>query len=412
MTLRILAALALAAAGFPLAVAACGGDDDEAVPATTASPAAAATTASRTAPTAVDHRGRRARANTATPTASVTTFTIVVTAGPPGGGSRRSPRKAGRASRARRPLGHRASVHLHGYDLEQPLRNGRTRIVFRASSGRFEIELHERTLPAREPPGRAVIVAHGIGGVRDLPSRNGCSSGGPRSCWSSPSWRSARCGRGPLLLAAHRGAAGAGGALARCLVDAAQGRAARAVSVGAARARVRRCGNRRRRIRSGTSRRRGSTSTSGSGCRCSRCSSGTSGARSARGARSPTRTYGCASAAAGRARPLADYPGRRGVAGRRRSSLPLRRTGARVLGPVQPSRARARDRPLHLHHASGCMAAFGRDVDPERRGVRRPVRLLRADLALGRPRGPARLRGRSLRCQCAIRRPGRSRSSP
>ena len=78
------------------------------------------------------------------PTPSVKTFTIVVANGRPQGGIKTFTAKQGEqvALVVRSDTGE--SVHLHGYDLEQPLRNGRTRIVFRAKiPGRFEIELHE-----------------------------------------------------------------------------------------------------------------------------------------------------------------------------------------------------------------------------------------------------------------------------
>jgi hypothetical protein len=137
MTLRMLTALALAAAGFALAVTACGGDDDSASPATTATTTSTTTettttAATTTAPTAT------------TPKPSVTTFTIVVSQGRPQGGIKTFTAKQGEqvALVVRSDTGE--SVHLHGYDLERPLRNGRTRIVFRAKiPGRFEIELHE-----------------------------------------------------------------------------------------------------------------------------------------------------------------------------------------------------------------------------------------------------------------------------
>jgi hypothetical protein len=137
----MLTALALAAAAFTLAVTACGGDDDSASPATTATTTStptetttteATTTPATTAPTAT------------TPKPSVTTFTIVVSQGRPQGGIKTFTAKQGEqvALVVRSDTGE--SVHLHGYDLEQPIRNGRSRIVFRAKiPGRFEIELHE-----------------------------------------------------------------------------------------------------------------------------------------------------------------------------------------------------------------------------------------------------------------------------
>jgi hypothetical protein len=137
MKLRILAALALAAAGFTLAVAACGGDDDSAATTTAAATRTPATEVTTTEPTATPPA-------TTTPKPSVETFTIVVKQGRPEGGIKTYTAKQGQqvALVVRSDTGE--SVHLHGYDLEQPLRNGRARIVFQAKiPGRFEIELHE-----------------------------------------------------------------------------------------------------------------------------------------------------------------------------------------------------------------------------------------------------------------------------
>jgi hypothetical protein len=141
MTLRMLTAIALAAAGFALAVAACGGDDDSATPTTTAT--------AQTSPTTTDATTEATTtppppATTTTPKPAVKTFTIVVRQGRPQGGIKTFTAKQGEqvALVVRSDTGE--SVHLHGYDLEQPLRDGRTRIVFRAKvPGRFEIELHE-----------------------------------------------------------------------------------------------------------------------------------------------------------------------------------------------------------------------------------------------------------------------------
>jgi hypothetical protein len=138
MSIRLLTAIALAAAGFGLAVAACGGDDESA-PSTTTTPT---TETAETAETTTE--ATTATTPTATPTPAIKTFTIVVTQGRPQGGIKTYTAKQGEqvALVVRSDTGD--SVHLHGYDLEQPLRNGRTRIVFRAKiPGRFEIELHE-----------------------------------------------------------------------------------------------------------------------------------------------------------------------------------------------------------------------------------------------------------------------------
>jgi hypothetical protein len=142
MTLRILTALALAAAGFAVAVTACGGDDDSASPATTATTTSTTTETTTTETTTTEPTTTAPTATTPKP--SATTFTIVVSQGRPQGGIKTFTAKQGEqvALVVRSDTGE--SVHLHGYDLEQPLRNGRTRIVFRAKiPGRFEIELHE-----------------------------------------------------------------------------------------------------------------------------------------------------------------------------------------------------------------------------------------------------------------------------
>ena len=137
MTLRMLTALALVTAGFALAVTACGGDDDSASPATTAT-----TTSTTTEPTTTE--ATTTAPTTTTPRPSVTTVSIVVANGRPQGGIKTFTVKQGEqvALVVRSDTGE--SVHLHGYNLEQPLRDGKTRIVFRAKvPGRFEIELHE-----------------------------------------------------------------------------------------------------------------------------------------------------------------------------------------------------------------------------------------------------------------------------
>jgi hypothetical protein len=138
----MLTALALAAAGFALAVTACGGDDDSASPASTA-PTTSTTTETTTTEATTTEATTTAPTAT-TPKPSVTTFSIVVVNGRPQGGIKTFTAKQGQqvALVVRSDTGE--SVHLHGYDLEQPLRNGRTRIVFRAKiPGRFDIELHE-----------------------------------------------------------------------------------------------------------------------------------------------------------------------------------------------------------------------------------------------------------------------------
>ena len=64
-------------------------------------------------------------------------------------------------------------VHVHGYDLLRDVAPGApARIAFRATiPGRFEIELEDRARPDRGADRQPVMapLAHGIGGVRDLP---------------------------------------------------------------------------------------------------------------------------------------------------------------------------------------------------------------------------------------------------
>ena len=69
------------------------------------------------------------------------------------------------------------AVHLHGYNIEKQVTPGKPlRIPFTATlPGRFELELHHPDVvlavlevQALSPP-RLDFVAHGIGGVQDLP---------------------------------------------------------------------------------------------------------------------------------------------------------------------------------------------------------------------------------------------------
>ena len=128
MTARTLTAAALAC--LALVAAGCGGNDS-AAPTTTQ---AEQTTTVETTP-----------AETPTPNAShLTTFTIVVEQGRPQGGIETFTVKKGDrvAIVTRSDTGE--SVHLHGYNIERPLKNGRSVIGFTANvPGRFEIELHE-----------------------------------------------------------------------------------------------------------------------------------------------------------------------------------------------------------------------------------------------------------------------------
>jgi hypothetical protein len=137
MTLRLLTALALAAAGFTLAVAGCGGDDSASPPPTTTQAQTGTTT---TVPPP-------ATTTTTTPKPTVKTFTIVVTQGVPAGGIKTFKVKQGDrvAIVVRSDLDD--SVHLHGYDIERPLTNGKARIALRATvPGRFELELEDRSV--------------------------------------------------------------------------------------------------------------------------------------------------------------------------------------------------------------------------------------------------------------------------
>ena len=135
MTPRMLTALAPAAAGLALAVAGCGGDDSGSSRSTTAHAGHTTTSAPVTTPTA-----------TPTPKPpAVKTFTIVVEQAQPKGGIKTYTAKKGDrvAIVVRTDVG--KAVHLHGYDIEKPVKTGRpTRIVFTATTpGRFEIELHD-----------------------------------------------------------------------------------------------------------------------------------------------------------------------------------------------------------------------------------------------------------------------------
>jgi FtsP/CotA-like multicopper oxidase with cupredoxin domain len=133
MTARTLTAAALAC--LALVAAGCGGNDS-AAPTTTQ---AEQTTTVETTP------AETTPAETPTPNAShLTTFTIVVEQGRPQGGIETFTVKKGDrvAIVTRSDTGE--SVHLHGYNIERPLKNGRSVIGFTANvPGRFEIELHE-----------------------------------------------------------------------------------------------------------------------------------------------------------------------------------------------------------------------------------------------------------------------------
>jgi hypothetical protein len=136
MTLRILTALALAAAGFTLAVVGCGGDDSTSASSTTQAQTATTTTAPPPATT-----------TTTPPPPTVKTFTIVVQQGEPKGGIKTFKVKEGDRVAVVVRSDIQDSVHLHGYDIERPMTNGKARIAFTATvPGRFDIELEDHGL--------------------------------------------------------------------------------------------------------------------------------------------------------------------------------------------------------------------------------------------------------------------------
>jgi hypothetical protein len=134
MTVRTLAAAALAC----LALVAAGCGDDETAAPTTTQAEQTGTRPAETTPTP-------AAAKTPTPPApQVTTFTIVVQQGRPKGGIKTFTVKKGDRVALVVHSDTGTSVHLHGYNIERPLKNGVGAIRFTANvPGRFEIELHE-----------------------------------------------------------------------------------------------------------------------------------------------------------------------------------------------------------------------------------------------------------------------------
>jgi hypothetical protein len=137
MTLRILTALALGAAGFTLAVAGCGGDDSTSASSTTQARTGTTTT---TAPSTTT-------TTTAKPKPMVKTLTIVVQQGEPKGGIKTFKVKQGDRVAVVVRSDIQDSVHLHGYDIERPMTNGKSRIAFTATvPGRFDIELEDHGL--------------------------------------------------------------------------------------------------------------------------------------------------------------------------------------------------------------------------------------------------------------------------
>ena len=138
-----------------------------------------------------------------------------------------------------------------------------------------------------------------------------------------------------------------------------------------------------------TSPRPGSTSSSGSGCRCSRCCSATSGGRSARGGRSPTGSSGSGSAfwAARRAR----SPRTRSASAATRARSTLFAFVALELcysNPANP-RALAFAIALYSYVALFGMLAFGRDTWMRAgEGFAILFAYIAPDRAVRRPRGP------------------------
>ena len=106
-------------------------------------------------------------------------ITITVVNGRPVGGISAAFRQEGSDSPARRPDEHRyGQVHLHGYNIEKTVKKGvPTVIQFVAKvQGRFELELHPTDALLAQLTVQALItqllphvLAHGIGGVQDLP---------------------------------------------------------------------------------------------------------------------------------------------------------------------------------------------------------------------------------------------------
>lgn len=122
----LLVALAVVAAG-------CGGDETtETSTATTAVEAPPATTTGETTPEATP------------PVSKPRTIVIVVDQGRPRGGIKRPTLERGSevVLVVRADAGE--SIHVHGYDIERPVRPGKpTRIALEATlAGRFEVELH------------------------------------------------------------------------------------------------------------------------------------------------------------------------------------------------------------------------------------------------------------------------------
>ena len=323
-------------------------------------------------------------------------ITITAVNGRPVGGIKRPTVKKGQTVRivVRTNVG--TQVHLHGYNIEKNVKKGvPTVIQFVAKvQGRFDARAASDGRVARPADGEVVItqllphvLAHGIGGVQDLPVPKWLFFWGGAfvlvvsfialgALWKTPQLEQhvgrPRPRRDVQQARARAGADRRPGALGVPL-----------------RRRPRRRALRHDATRSATSPRPGSTSSSGSACRCCRCCSATSGGRSARGGRSPTGSSGCGStsSAARRGR----WPPTRERLGRYPGCVAFFAFVALELcysNPVEPAGARVRDRALLVRGAVRDARVRARHLDARGRGVRDPVRVHRPDRAVRRPRGP------------------------
>ncbi len=286
-------------------------------------------------------------------------------------------------------------VHVHGYDIEKPVTPGTpVRIPFTArSSGPVRARAPPSRRAARGAGGAALSLRTssptGSGRSRTSRCRRGCSTGAPRSSWSSRSSCSAcsgarRCSRRGSRTARFRR----------------RSRASSSGRAGSSRRRSRSCSSSSSGClrcsgtptRSGTSRRPGSTSSSGSASRRSPSSSATSGAASRPGARSRTRSSGSGSSAGNEAKPLAEYPER---LGRWPAAVMLLAFVALELAYSDPAspRALAFAIALYTYVALFGMAAFGRDTwEGHGEGFAVMFRYSRSDSPVarrGRPDPPA-----------------------
>ena len=164
------AVMLVAVAAGAFALAGCGGDNGSQATTTTDTSTVETTT------TATDTTATETTATETTPaTPKPTTIVIVVDNGRPNGGIKRPTLQKGDKVVLVIRTDAGEEVHLHGYDIEKPVTPGTpVRIPFTANlPGRFELELHHPGRAARRPGGAALsrpdVVAHGIGGVQDLP---------------------------------------------------------------------------------------------------------------------------------------------------------------------------------------------------------------------------------------------------